>query len=122
MVNTTLLSNEVRRALGTHATDQQTKLMDATVGVGDLENKTPDQIKALREQLGQILNTVGSVIGKSQSQIESSLGHDANTNLSQSNNTSPFKTVSMQSINEYAQKYNLPVSTVIQRLKNKGAK
>jgi hypothetical protein len=73
-----VIANEVRRQLGGQATDSETKIMDQLVDP-NLWNKSPQEVLTLWNNLGNIVNTTGSVLKENQAQINSTLGTEANT-------------------------------------------
>lgn len=84
IVNTTLLSNELRRALGSHASDSERQVMERTASRSDIENMTPQQVRFARQQLGVVLNSLGNVLKQTPSQIHQQLGKEADTTLGRS--------------------------------------
>ena len=106
-----VIANEIRRQLGGQATDAEARVMGQLVDPS-LWNKSPQQVMGLWHNLGAIINTSGSVLKKSQSQIASGLGNEANIGgvapPSQATNkltpNAPLKSAPLKSITSFKSK------------------
>lgn len=72
-----LLGNEVRRQIGGQASDAETKILNEVTSPS-LWNKSPAYILRMWQNLGNLMNNTSRVLKKSQSEVESNLGKEAN--------------------------------------------